>query len=207
MPADTPSIPPYFAQRDGIRIRPYRLDDATPFFWAAMSSRQDIQGWMPQFSERYTLDDARTWVLSRLGAWHSGQAFEFVIERVEDGELIGSVGLSAVQQSLRYAQIGYWVRTDAHGHGIGCTAIKLAAGFAFDVLALSRIEFAIQTGNSPARASAENAGALFETVARNRLREQGQPIDAAVYALVPGDLYNQAGDLRGAPVITPLRNN
>ncbi|WP_137936527.1 GNAT family N-acetyltransferase [Chitinivorax sp. B] len=194
-------VPPYFAQRNGFRIRPYTLDDATPYFWAVMASRQALTEWTNWFKPGYTLDDARIWVVSRIGAWQHATAFDFAVERVEDNMLLGNVGLNTVSSTHRYASMNFWVRTDASGQGAASVALKLVAAFGFDVLGLSRVELAIKTDNMAARKAAHNAGAAFEANARNRLQLHGQPIDAALYSLVPADVFMQSGEIRNAPFL------
>ncbi|MBB5017149.1 RimJ/RimL family protein N-acetyltransferase [Chitinivorax tropicus] len=196
-----PPVPPYFAQRNGIRIRPYTLDDATPYFWAVMASRQELAAWTNWFKVGYTLDDARIWVVSRIGAWQHATAFDFAVERVEDNMLLGNVGLNTVSSTHRYASMNFWIRTDACGQGVASSAMKLVAAFGFDVLNLARVELAIKTDNMAARKAAHNAGAAFEANARNRLQLAGKPVEAALYSLIPADVYAPSGEMRNTPFL------
>lgn len=64
----------------------------------------------------------------------------------------------------------------------------MVARFGFGTLGLARIEIVALPDNSASRRTAERAGARFETVARHRLWVRDEARDAAVYALVPGDV-------------------
>jgi RimJ/RimL family protein N-acetyltransferase len=67
--------------------------------------------------------------------------------------------------------------------------VRLAARFAFDTLGLHRVEIAAQPENFPSRRVAEKVGATFEGVLRNRIFKRGQPYPAALYSLIPEDLW------------------
>jgi RimJ/RimL family protein N-acetyltransferase len=84
--------------------------------------------------------------------------------------------------------MGYWVRASRERRGIGSAAARLASRFAFTELGLARIEIVALPDNVASRRVAEKIGARLECVARNRLQFRGEPRDAAVYSLVPGDL-------------------
>jgi len=71
-------------------------------------------------------------------------------------------------------------------NGVAIAAARLAAGFAFRELGLTRIEIVALVDNVASRRVAEKLGATFECVARNRLVHNGVPFAAAVYSLVPG---------------------
>jgi ribosomal-protein-serine acetyltransferase len=84
--------------------------------------------------------------------------------------------------------VGYWVRESVQRQGIATQAARTMARFGFETLHLTRLEIIAAEDNCPSRAVAEKLGATFECIARNRLYVRGEPLDAAVYSLIPGDI-------------------
>jgi RimJ/RimL family protein N-acetyltransferase len=86
------------------------------------------------------------------------------------------------------ANLGYWVRTSATGHGVATTATRLAARFGFEELGMQRIEIVAALDNIPSQRVAEKSGAKREGVLRRRLLIRGESLDAVLFSLVPEDL-------------------
>ena len=47
---------------NGIRIRPYRLDDAQAIWSAARESLAQLQPWMPWCHANYSIEESRSWL-------------------------------------------------------------------------------------------------------------------------------------------------
>ncbi|MBE7188809.1 GNAT family N-acetyltransferase [Jatrophihabitans endophyticus] len=81
--------------------------------------------------------------------------------------------------------LGYGVHPAFRGRGFTTRALRVFAGWAFDVAGLARLELGARTGNTASRRAAENAGFEFEAVFRGRLRDgEGRYHDEARYALL-----------------------
>src|SRR5687768_18496329 len=103
-------------------------------------------------------------------AWHLRQELPmFVFERRRDdseGELVGGVGLHAVDWALRSFQLGYW-RRSGHGHrGVAVEAVRGLAAMAFGKLVARRVEIRMDETNRASRRVAERAGFTFEGLLR-----------------------------------------
>ena len=143
---------------------------------------------MPWCHAGYTEHDAVTWIAHCQAGWRSGAHFAFALIAADSGELLGGAGLSQRNQPHRCANLGYWVRQSRQRQGTAAAAARLVARFGFEQLGLIRIEVIALPGNAPSRATAENIGAKFESIARHRLWTRGQAQNAAVYSLLPQDL-------------------
>ncbi|NIV38466.1 MAG: N-acetyltransferase, partial [Anaerolineae bacterium] len=66
------------------------------------------------------------------------------------------------------------------------------AQFGFQQVGLRRVEIVVAVENWASRRVAQNAGAHFEGILRNRVRLAGDNVDAAMHSLIPEDL--QGGD-------------
>ncbi len=170
-----------------IALRQYQADDVLPLYEAASESIADIYPWMPWCYPGYTLEDSRSWVESRLDAW--GQPdYDFVIVEQVTGRFLGGVGINQINRVHDFANLGYWVRRSAAGHGIAVTAARLCARFGFDELKLHRIEIVVDVDNRRSLRVAEKVGAIQEGLARHRSKVKDTWHDAFMFSLLPIDL-------------------
>jgi ribosomal-protein-serine acetyltransferase len=170
-----------------IVLRPYQAADTLPLYEAASESIAAIYPWMSWCHPGYTIEDSRTWVESRLGAW--GQPdYDFVIVERTTGRFLGAVGLNQINRVHDFANLGYWVRSSATGHGIAVLAARLCARFGFDDLKLHRLEIVVDVDNRRSQRVAEKVGAIREGLARQRCKSGAAWRDAFMFSLLPIDL-------------------
>jgi RimJ/RimL family protein N-acetyltransferase len=183
------TLPPTLELGDGcLRLRRWQDDDAERLFEAARESVASVGRWLPWCHADYQRHEAVAWITRCREGWHAGEHVALPIFDAAGTELLGAVGLNQFNRAHRSANLGYWVRQSRHGQGIATAACRLAAGFGFAQLGLVRIEIVVLPDNHASRRTAEKLGAQFEALARQRLWKDGQPHDAAVYALIPADL-------------------
>lgn len=171
-----------------IGLRQFRLEDVPVLFDAVRESVSQLSAWMVWAHPNYSVEDTRAFVAKCGPGWEKGEQYSFAIVDLQDGQLMGSVGLSAVNRSHGFANLGYWVRTGKTRHGVATSATRMAARFSFEFLGLNRVELLVPTANVPSQRVAEKAGAKREGLLRKRLKLNGVPHDAFVYSLVPEDL-------------------
>ena len=169
-------------------IRPLRPEDAAACHAAVRESLETVGRWMPWCHSAYSLRDSQQWIATCQDQWVEGQAYEFGIFDPEGAEVWGCVGINQLNRTHSFGNLGFWVRASRVRNGVAIAAARLAAGFAFRELGLTRIEIVALVDNVASRRVAEKLGATFECEARNRLVHNGVPFAAAVYSLVPGDL-------------------
>jgi len=171
-----------------IGLRQFALDDVPSLFNAISESMTQLSAWMVWAHPHYSMEDTQAFVLKCRPGWEKGEQYSFAIVDVQDGQFLGSVGLSAVNRAHGFANLGYWVRTRKTRHGVATSATRLAARFSFETLALNRVELLVPTANIPSQRVAEKAGAKREGLLRKRLRLNAIAHDAFVYSLVAEDL-------------------
>lgn len=179
---------PHVADDGRIRIRPYRLEDIEPIFEAVITSKQELMQWLPWCHEGYQIAESRTWVESRAKAWETGAEYDFVVEDLETGRLLGGSGIHGAGGAYPIGGLGYWARSDATGKGVTTAAARLVARFGFEVLGLVRLEILAMPDNLGSRRVAEKLGAQLEGILRARLIFRGEAREAACYSLLPGEL-------------------
>jgi RimJ/RimL family protein N-acetyltransferase len=169
-------------------LRPWSPEDAPALCEAVRESVQSVGRWLPWCHASYGLEDAQAWIGQCRAGWMADEHFAFGVFERSTGILLGSVGLNQRNLVHHSASMGYWVRQSRQGRGVARRAARLAARFGFETLELIRIEIVALPDNHASRRTAEQAGARFEAIARHRVWTRGEARDAAVYALLPGDL-------------------
>jgi ribosomal-protein-serine acetyltransferase len=173
-----------------IVIRPLTGADAHSLCETVQASLAQLCYWMPWCKPDYALADAQAWIDASSAAWQRRSEFPMGIVERSTGRIIGATGISQLNTAFRIGNIGYWVGTPYAGRGVARLAAQLVARFGFDELALTRLEIVTLTHNHASQRVAEALGAVRECHARNRLYFQGEPHDAVVYSLIPGDLVS-----------------
>ncbi len=143
--------------------------------------------WMPWAHEGYSLDESRKFLDSCARNWAEGTAYEFAILSALDGTYLGGCGLNHLNTIDRWANLGYWVRSSKAGQGIATKAATLLIPYGFNELKLNRIEIVVATGNKASQRVARKCGAKKEGILRNRLFLRGNPCDAVMFSLIPGE--------------------
>lgn len=164
-------------------VRLYQQSDAEPIHAAALESVAEVYPWMAWCHARYTLDESRQWVSLQIEAARQRTAFEFVIVG-DGGRVLGGCGINQINPMNRFANLGYWVRSSATGHGVAPAAVRQVAEYAFRETDLNRLEIVIAVGNRRSQRVAEKVGATREGVLRSRLWLPSGPSDAVMYSLV-----------------------
>ncbi len=176
-----------FGARDGILIRPLAADDVDALFGAVSASLPTLSQWLPWAKPGYVRSDSATWIAHCQRAWNAGSEHHFGIFDAASGRLLGGIGLNHVSPVRRSANLGYWVADEARGGGIAVSAARLAAAWAFGQLGLQRVEILVQPDNTASLRVAVKLGAVCEGIARNGIIVDGQPHEAIVHSLIPGD--------------------
>jgi RimJ/RimL family protein N-acetyltransferase len=171
---------------DGVvELRAPRRSDAADLFTAVRLSLPELLPWMAWAHPDYSEVESAEWVRRAARAFADGLEFQFVARAVATGEVLGTIGLNAIDRLNRWANLGYWLRSDRVGEGLATRSATLVAAFGFGELGLGRIEVLAAVGNRRSQAVAERLGALREGVLRRRLRVGDDVQDAVVYSLVP----------------------
>lgn len=115
---------------------------------------------------------------------------------VDDGVLVGNVGVTAIEHTHGTAWISYWLTPGARGRGLATRALVTAADDAFG-LGLHRLELGHRTNNPASCAVATRAGFRAEGVERDKLLYGDERFDVETHARLATD---------PAPDVTGLRS-
>ena len=170
----THPIAPLELDAQGIRLRPWRPDDAPALFEAVRESIASISPWLPWLHDDYDLDDSATWIADCQAGRERGDTHAFGLFDAQ-GRALGDVALNRIDPKRGSANLGYWVRESAQGRGVATRAARAIADFGFDVLGLIRIEIVVAVDNVASRRTAERLGAHFDGISPNRVAARSDP--------------------------------
>ena len=121
-----------------------------------------------------TLAEGRA-ALERLEQRYAARdTIRWAIELVENGEMIGTVGLLRFDFEHRHAEVGYKIARRWWGRGLAPEAVAAVIGYGFSVLDLHRIEAGVLPGNDASVRVLQKLGFLEEGPRRDYLYAKGR---------------------------------
>jgi RimJ/RimL family protein N-acetyltransferase len=167
-------------EREGVALRRLRARDAGPFA-AAFRDDPDL-GIMIGADEDPTENGVRRFIARQPGLRARGEFLGMAVTDSSKRPFLGHVMLHTVAWRHKRAEIGYWLVPAARGRGVGHTAVSLLVDWAFDELALERLEITTTPDNGAARALAGSLGFVEEGVMLARNLERGRRVDVMILA-------------------------
>lgn len=170
---------------DGVRLRPPRMSDYAEWAELRRASRSFLQPWEPT----WPADDlSRASFRRRLSIYardqETGHGHPFFVFSTA-GELLGGVNLRDIRRGVaQSAAVGYWAGERHARRGHTLAAVRAVTRFAFDRLALHRLEAACVPDNEPSRRLLLAAGFEPEGVARGYLKINGRWRDHLLFGLL-----------------------
>jgi RimJ/RimL family protein N-acetyltransferase len=163
-------------------LRPFAPEDATMVMEA---SRDPYIPSITSLAPGATAADADTFIARQLERATGGHGYSLVIADADDpARGVGSVGLWLRDIENGRATIGYWVVAPARGRGVARDALRGLVGFAFNDLAIPRLQLYIEPWNVASVRTAEGAGFGWEATLRGWERIGTEQHDADCYALL-----------------------
>jgi ribosomal-protein-alanine N-acetyltransferase len=159
--------------------------------WSALrrESRDFLQPWEPTWPHDDLTRGAFRHRLSIYARDHDlGLGYAFLVFNKKDGALVGGVNLRDVRRGVSQSgAIGYWAGAAHARRGYTQDAVREVLRFAFDTLALHRIEAACCPENEASHTLLLKAGFTEEGLARSYLRINGIWRDHLLFGMVRGD--------------------
>jgi ribosomal-protein-alanine N-acetyltransferase len=156
--------------------------------WAELrgESRRFLAPWEPTWSADSLTRSAFRRRLQRYGAdWRSDQGYSFFLFRVEDGAMVGGIGLSNVRRGVaETGSLGYWTGERHARRGYMTAGLDLMLNFSFNRLKLHRVEAACLPHNGPSRGLLLKSGFREEGYAKEYLCIDGRWQDHVLFAML-----------------------
>ena len=128
-----------------------------------------------------------TW-FQRASSMHAaGEAGQFVIVLREAGAIVGTCLLFRIDRANARAEIGYVLARKYWGAGYMIEAMRAFVAFAFDHLALRRLEATVDPRNVASARVVERLGFVKEGLLRERSVMKGEITDSSLYGLLRGE--------------------
>lgn len=109
-------------------LRRYRESDIDAMFEIITDSRLSTYIKFPNLSFDEELECIKKWIMeadvSRNERW--------VIERKEDGVVVGNIDVNTVNKKHNYCNVGYTIRYDYWGNGYAAEALKVVSDYLLD---------------------------------------------------------------------------
>jgi RimJ/RimL family protein N-acetyltransferase len=171
-----------------VALRPWTLDDAR--FIAQACQDPVISRYSPTIPFPYTEADALEWLHSQEPVRRAGRHLDLAVVRAGSREQVGAISLANVDTMMQSASIGYWLASEARGHGYMTSATRALARWAFDELGVARLALTTDPENLASQRVAERCGFRYEGRLRSHLLVQhsGERRDSFIYGLLPGEL-------------------
>jgi ribosomal-protein-alanine N-acetyltransferase len=159
--------------------------------WAVLrlESREFLTPWEPSWNEDdLTRNSFRLRVKRAAREIATDEAYSLFIFDSHSNVLMGGLTLGLVRRGVAQAcTLGYWMGQRHAGKGHMTEAVRGAVRFAFDDLALHRVEAACLPNNEPSKRLLERVGFQREGLARAYLRIAGSWCDHLLYAALASD--------------------
>ncbi|MEU3452788.1 GNAT family N-acetyltransferase [Micromonospora sp. NPDC006766] len=120
--------------------------------------------------------------------WLAGRSADLVIVDAASGAVAGGSALVYDEPATGQAMLGYSVLPEARGRGLATRAVRLVAGWAFEI-GLARLWAGTRPENVASQRVLKKAGFRREGLLRGRLPSPGDTrTDSVVYGLLAADL-------------------
>ena len=163
-----------------LRLRPLGPADVDPLF-EIYSDPEAMRYWSsPPYEDRAQAEE----MLARIERnFASGEVHVWGIERVDDGELLGTMTLMLEPGQPR-AELGYMLGRPHWGRGYAAEAQRRVIDHAFGDLGLTRLEADTHPLNEASIRSLERLGFTREGTLRERWTVAGEVSDSAIFGLL-----------------------
>jgi ribosomal-protein-alanine N-acetyltransferase len=177
-----------------VMLRPPERGDWQEWSDLRGESRRFLTPWEPSWSADSLSRSAFRRRLTQYGSdWRADQGYSFFLFRVEDGALVGGIGLSNVRRGVaETGSLGYWTGERYARQGYMAAGLKLTLEFAFRRLKLHRVEAACLPHNAPSRGLLLKSGFREEGYAREYLCIDGRWQDHVLFAILRDDWSDES---------------
>ena len=101
-----------------------------------------------------------------------------------DGQVVGTVSLKNISQSMAYGEIGYGIAESHHGKGIATAGVRLMIDKIFSESRLRRLIALVHEENHASRRVLEKLGFQEEGLLREHYLINGSPVNEVLYGLL-----------------------
>lgn len=177
-------------------LRPFRRKDTAALHEAILDSRKDLQQWLP-WANSYDRSVAQRFIRDSASAWTEGKAFDFSVRASDDpGRHLGNVSIWWTSRQNGIGEIGYWIRSDMTGQGVGTEVTARAVQIGFEEMECHKLVLRIAVGNIGSEQIAERLGFTYEGILRDEVKIGNEWIDHTAWSLLDHEWHDLSTKLK-----------
>jgi RimJ/RimL family protein N-acetyltransferase len=140
---------------------------------------------MKHVAKPFSYDEAKSAFEVRLQPWdlESDGWLSLCISDKRNGDKLGTIALKVINHEAKIAEIGFLLKSDAQGKGIGFRALKLITEYAFNELKLNKLVAFCSIKNEGSYKLLEKHNFMREGCLQQNTFVDNQYIDDYVYGL------------------------
>jgi RimJ/RimL family protein N-acetyltransferase len=171
---------------DRLLLRPYRPGDGAAYVRMYADNHDHLREFMPEeLREMATEQEAEGQIRRMTRQWRAGRLFVFGVWGRDGGQYVGEAYLANPDWAVPCVELGYFVVASQIRRGYAVEAGRAVVQFAFDVLAVDRVELYCASDNQASARVAERLDFSREGVQRLRHRKRdGTLVDRLWYGLL-----------------------
>ncbi|PZO88542.1 MAG: N-acetyltransferase [Micavibrio aeruginosavorus] len=148
MPIETPRL----------ILRNVMPGDGKATFEAKQESYEDLKKWMPWAKELGTEEDLEVVARKNYAEFILREDIMILGFEKATGKFVIGTGLHRMDWDAGYFEIGYWVRSSAHGQGYATESTNALLRYAFNALGAQKVGICHAGGNDASRRVIEKLG-------------------------------------------------
>jgi ribosomal-protein-serine acetyltransferase len=176
----------------GLIVRLIRPQDAAELFALINRNRAHLRPWFEMVDQTRTPADTAAWI-ERMHERRKTEPLRGWSAIVENGSIVGAVGVTAAQPEKEQAEIGYYLAANACGRGLATRACAALLDHLFRELKLHRVGLRLAAGNERSMRLAGRLGFVCEGLLREGDLFDGQRRDVLVCGLLAREWIADAG--------------
>ena len=174
---------------DNLLLRTLYKEDAEELFLVVDANRQHLRHWLNWIDSNTTIEHTVQFIEHTLLQQETQEGF--VLGIFLNNKLVGELGISNWNHSLKKAQIGYWLANECEGKGILSRCLAKFLDFLFDNVGLNKVELHFIQQNIRSAKVAERIGCKIEGLLRQSYLRHGQLEDLVIAGLLRSDWMQQ----------------
>ena len=170
-------------------LRVFTLDDAPAMYqnWANDPDVTRFLTWPPHGNNRITKDLLDEWIAH----YTESDYYQWGIASKENGEVIGSIAVVRLNESIDEAELGYCCGKAWWGQGIMTEACRAVIRYLFEEVSCKRISACHDINNPASGRVMQKSGMQYEGVLRRAGRNNQGIVDIAVYSILQEEFRAQ----------------
>lgn len=175
----------------GVHLSPVTQADAAALASLISDNLPHLSAFLPQLASLAHVSAASEHLEGAICAAADGSCYEWHI--FSDDVLCGAIRINNVELSHRKAAVAYYIGGNYQGKGLATTAVRAVIDWAFEQLALNRIELRCASDNLASQSLAKRLGFTWEGMLRQAELLNGEFADHFVYGLLKEEFKATAG--------------